>query len=150
MAVSPAGELREFHEKPKQPVPIATDPSHAYVSMGNYLFDPRVLVELLEQANGHGDTDFGRDILPLLPHRRRTFAYDFASNTVPGIRPCEERGYWRDIGTANAYQAAQREILGPSPRFSLINAEWPARGNASRQPDPAITANVSWSARSPG
>jgi glucose-1-phosphate adenylyltransferase len=100
--------------------------------MGNYLFDPRVLVELLEEANRHGGTDFGRDVLPLLPHRRRTFAYDFASNTVPGVRPCEERGYWRDIGTVNAYQAAQREILGPLPRFSLGNAEWPTRGNACR------------------
>ena len=130
MAVGSAGELHAFLEKPERPAPLPADPLRAYASMGNYLFNPRVLVELLEQANRHGDTDFGRDIMPLLPRRRRAWAYDFASNTVPGVKPYEERGYWRDIGTVDAYEAAQRDVLGPLPRFSLANAEWPIHGNA--------------------
>jgi glucose-1-phosphate adenylyltransferase len=128
MAVGPTGELHEFLEKPERPTPIPTDPNHAYASMGNYLFSPRVLVELLEEANRQNDTDFGRHIMPLLPHRRRTLAYDFANNTVPGVQQYEERGYWRDIGTLEAYKAAQSDVLGPLPRFSLVNAEWPIRG----------------------
>ncbi len=43
MSTGPAGDLREFREKPEVPSPIPTDPAHAYASMGNYLFDPRVL-----------------------------------------------------------------------------------------------------------
>jgi glucose-1-phosphate adenylyltransferase len=127
MATDPAGELREFQEKPEQPSPIPTDPSHAYASMGNYLFDPRVLAELLEEATRLGATDFGHHIMPLLPRGHRTWAYDFASNKIPGVHPYEERGYWRDIGTIEAYQAAQRDVLGTLPRFDLVNSEWPIR-----------------------
>ncbi len=127
-----AGELHEFQEKPERPTPIPGSPDRAYASMGNYLFNPAVLVELLKEANQHGDTDVGRDIMPQLPNRRRVWAYDFGNNEVPGVQPHEERGYWRDIGTVDAYQAAQRDTLGPLPRFSLVNAEWPIRGDAYR------------------
>lgn len=133
-----SGELRDFQEKPRQPVPMATDPGRAYASMGNYLFNPRILLELLEQANRRGDTDFGHHILPRLTHSHRVFAYDFASNTVPGVRPQEERGYWRDIGTVDAYRAAQRDVLGPLPRFDLVNPRWPIRSNVSRVRKPAM------------
>ena len=116
----------------ERPVPMPTDPGRAYASMGNYLFNPRVLLKLPEQANRRGDTDFGRHILPRLPHSHRVFAYDFASNKVSGVQPYEERGYWRDIGTVDAYQAAQRDVLGPLPRFNLVNAKWPIRGDGHR------------------
>jgi glucose-1-phosphate adenylyltransferase len=130
MATNAAGELLEFQEKPAHPAPIPTDPAHAYASMGNYLFDPQVLVELLEEANRHGATDFGHHIMPFLPRCRRAWAYDFASNEVPGVRAYEERGYWRDIGTIEAYRAAQRDVLGPLPRFDLVNPDWPIRRGA--------------------
>lgn len=135
MATGSAGELRDFQEKPEYPTPTATDPSRAYASMGNYLFNPRVLSELLEQAARRGETDFGHHILPCLPHSRRAYVYDFASNHVPGVRPHEERGYWRDIGTIDAYRAAQRDVSDPLPRFSIVNPEWPIRGEAYRVPE---------------
>ncbi len=130
MATGSAGELRDFQEKPERPAPMAADPGRAYASMGNYLFNPRVLLELLEHANRRGHTDFGHHILPHLPHSHRAFAYDFASNRIPGVRPYEERGYWRDIGTVDAYRAAQRDVLGPLPRFNLVNSRWPIRGHS--------------------
>ena len=132
MATGSAGELRDFQEKPERPAPMATNPCRAYASMGNYLFNPRVLVELLEQAKRRGDTDFGHHILPRLPRSHRAFAYDFASNRIPGVRDYEERGYWRDIGTIDAYRAAQRDVLGPLPRFNLVNSRWPIRGHGYR------------------
>ena len=52
-------------------------------------------------------------------------AYDFGSNRIPNLRPCEERGYWRDVGTVQAYEAAQRDAAGPSPRVVLDNPQWP-------------------------
>lgn len=132
LVTGPSGELREFQEKPARPTPIPGDPHHAYCSMGNYLFTPQVLVELLTEANRNGHDDFGSHIMPLLPHCRRAFAYNFALNKVPGVRPYEERGYWRDIGEVDAYRAAQRDVMGPLPRFSIVNAEWPIRGGAYR------------------
>ncbi len=104
----------------------------AYASMGNYLFNPRVLVALLEEASRHGDTDFGRHIMPRLLGKHCAFAYDFSSNTVPGIQPYEERGYWRDVGTLEAYQAAQSDLLDPRPRFRLENPQWPIGGSGYR------------------
>jgi glucose-1-phosphate adenylyltransferase len=122
------GRVEEFQEKPERPVPIPDDPNRAYASMGNYLFNPRVLVALLEEASRRGDTDFGSHIMPRLPGRCGAFAYDFANNKIPGIRPHEERGYWRDVGTLDAYLAAQRDVLDPMPRFNLENPQWPIRG----------------------
>jgi len=142
VAASPAGELCEFREKPEQPAPIPTAPDHSYASMGNYLFEPRTLVELLEEANQRGDADFGHHIMPTLPRRRRAWVYDFARNRVPGVQSYEERGYWRDIGTLDAYRAAQQDVLGPSPRFSLDNPAWPIRAVALRTREP-IAAGTS-------
>lgn len=122
------GCVREFQEKPAQPVAIPTDPTRAYASMGNYLFNPATLTAMLEEANQDGGCDFGRHVLPRLPGRYRAFAYDFANNWVPGIANYEERGYWRDVGTVDALAAAQRDILGPRPRFNLHNHKWPILG----------------------
>lgn len=119
------GRIREFQEKPERPAPVAADPTRAFASMGNYLFDPNVLAELLAEAGRDGGSDFGRDVLPRVPGRYRTFAYDFSSNLLPGVAPHEERGYWRDVGTVEAFAAAQNDILGSLPRFNLHNQEWP-------------------------
>jgi glucose-1-phosphate adenylyltransferase len=128
IAAAPDGRIEAFHEKPARPAPIPGDPQRAYASMGNYLFDPGALVALLEAASRRGDTDFGRHIMPRLPVSCRAFAYDFACNQIPGLRPYEEHGYWRDIGSLDAYQAALHDVLDPLPRFSLNNPAWPLRG----------------------
>ena len=132
ISAGPTGELHEFEEKPEQPAAIPGDPNVAFASMGNYLFNPEVLLELLEEAKEHDAPDFGRHIMPLLPRRKRAWTYDFARNCIPGVRPHEERGYWRDIGTVDAYYAAQQDVLGPLPRFNLANPEWPIPCGAQR------------------
>jgi glucose-1-phosphate adenylyltransferase len=126
----PDGCISEFQEKPERPAGIPTDPTRAYASMGNYVFDPDVLVGLLQAAKKAGSTDFGRDIMPRLPHYCRVFAYDFASNDVPGVQPHEETGYWRDVGTIDALTAAQNDVSGFQPRFNLWNPQWPIRGES--------------------
>lgn len=140
-----AGRIHEFQEKPERPKPMPVDPGRALASMGNYLFSRRVLVELLDAANRRGDTDFGRHILPRLLGSHRVLAYDYSLNVVPGIRPNEERGYWRDIGTLDAYRAAQRDVLGPLPRFSLVNPQWPVRADYwSRMSSVRSAAVMAW------
>ena len=119
------GRIREFQEKPHDPVPMTGDPSHAHASMGNYLFDADALYTLLEEASRRGETDFGAHILPRATQSRRAFAYDFAGNRVPGLRAHEEPNYWRDVGTVRAYQQALHDVGGPRPRFDLANPDWP-------------------------
>ena len=125
LATGPSGEICSFEEKPEAPTAIPDDPAHAYVSMGNYLFDPDVLAGLLLAGHSRGATDFGHDILPRLPGRQRIYAYDFARNYVPGVLQHEERSYWRDVGTLEALRDARNDIIGPQPLFNLSNAHWP-------------------------
>jgi dTDP-glucose pyrophosphorylase len=58
------GRVREFQEKPANPPPMPSDPTRAYASMGNYLFDAKVLVKALKEANERGEHDFGQNVLP--------------------------------------------------------------------------------------
>jgi len=119
------GKITEFQEKPAQPKPMPSDPTHAFASMGNYIFNAEVLVEALLEANKRGETDFGHDVLPRLLSTHRLFAYDFASNQVPGMKPYEEKAYWRDVGTIDAFYEAQRDVLGEKPNFDAFNPQWP-------------------------
>jgi glucose-1-phosphate adenylyltransferase len=122
------GRVRDFREKPRHASPLPHDPTRAYASMGNYLFDPQVLERALEEGCRSGATDFGRDLLPRLCRSARVYAYDFADNRVPGVQDFEEPAYWRDVGTLTALAAAQQDALGHRPRFNLWNRRWPIRG----------------------
>jgi glucose-1-phosphate adenylyltransferase len=114
-----------FEEKPTHPKPMPNDSTHAYSSMGNYLFDTELLAQtLLEDSRRSTEHDFGRTIIPELFSQRRIFAYDFLKNEVPGVKPYEEHGYWRDVGTLRAYWDAHMDLLGPHPKFDLHNSEW--------------------------
>jgi glucose-1-phosphate adenylyltransferase len=135
------GRVREFCEKPRQPPAMPGNPGCAYASMGNYLFEPRVLEALMLEARARGATDFGRDVLPKVCDSTRMYAYDFSTNDVPGVQDHEERAYWRDVGTLSALAAAQQDAMGHRPRFNLWNRRWPIRGEY----DTALVAKMrSW------
>ncbi len=121
--------IRRFEEKPAAPAPTPMDPTRAFASMGNYLFNPGVLIELLEEAALRGGTDFGHDIMPRLPGYARAYAYDFTDNRVPGVAENEEHAYWRDVGTLDALSAARSDVSRSRPLFNLWNRRWPIRGH---------------------
>ena len=128
-----------FQEKPAQPKPMPNDPDHAYSSMGNYLFETELLVQtLLEDSRRSTEHDFGRTIIPELFSQRRVFAYDFLKNDVPGVKPYEEHGYWRDVGTLRAYWEAHMDLLGPTPKFDLQNSDWRILGEVYDGPPARI------------
>lgn len=118
------GAIRGFLEKPDKPPPMANDPARAYASMGNYLFDTDVLSSVLREGKWLGETDFGKGILPRVIETKRVFAYDFGENRIPGIHEYEDAGYWRDVGTIDAYFDAHQDILGFEPKFDLYNPKW--------------------------
>jgi len=120
------GLVTGFEEKPKQPKPMPKDPEQAYSSMGNYIFDADLLIKVLEEdASKPGSHDFGRDVIPGLIKQHRVVAYNFQDNIVPGTKPYEEQGYWRDVGTLDAYWQAHMDMLGTTPLFDLRNEAWP-------------------------
>lgn len=120
-----AGWVRRFHEKPQRGAPSPRHAGRALASMGNYLFDAEVLLEALHEPGTPSDADFGRDVLPrLVAARRRVLAYDFAANRVPGVERFEESGYWRDVGTLDAYFEANLDLTDVVPKLNMYDRDW--------------------------
>ncbi|PJA77629.1 MAG: glucose-1-phosphate adenylyltransferase, partial [Nitrospirae bacterium CG_4_9_14_3_um_filter_51_5] len=116
--VNAAHQIIGFEEKPASPKAMLDNPEMAFSSMGNYIFNANILVQILEQdASQAGTHDFGRNIIPSLIKSKRVLAYDFMDNAIPGILPYEEWGYWRDVGTLEAYWQANMDVLGETPIF---------------------------------
>ena len=135
MEVNDEHQIIGFEEKPKSPKPMPSNPEMAYSSMGNYIFNVDTLIHSLEQdASQSGSHDFGKDIIPVLTKTHRVLAYDFLKNVVPGIHPYEEWGYWRDVGTIDAYWQANMDVLGETPIFDLRNVNWPIQTDTSLEP----------------
>ena len=126
IVAGPDGSIRSIEDGRGLTAPIR--PAIAYASMGNYVFDPGALVELLTQAHLQGETDLERHVLPRASRTHRAFAYDFSQNRVPGLLAWEDPGYWRNVATIDAYRAAQEATCGVQPQFSVANAFWPIHG----------------------
>ncbi len=127
-----------FTEKPEDPQRIP-DRDTCFASMGNYIFPTRKLIEVLQEAKKlHADLDFGKHVIPMmLANGDRVFAYNFNDNVTPGMR-AEERGYWRDVGTLDAYYEANMDLVKVSPQLNLYNYKWPILTNQGNLP-PAKT-----------
>ncbi|MFE2631976.1 glucose-1-phosphate adenylyltransferase [Streptomyces sp. NPDC004562] len=118
--------VRGFLEKPADPPGLADDPERVFASMGNYVFTTKALVEAL-QRDAEDETsvhDMGGSILPQLTERGEAQLYDFQANHVPG-ETSRDRGYWRDVGTLDAYYDAHMDLIAERPAFNLYNRSWP-------------------------
>jgi glucose-1-phosphate adenylyltransferase len=118
--------IAAFREKPTDPVGLPDAPDQVYASMGIYVFSTGTLVDSVieDAADGASRHDLGGNIIPMLVARGEAHVYDFLSNEVPGAMD-EERGYWRDVGTLDAYYDAHMDLVSTLPVFNLYNQEWP-------------------------
>lgn len=115
-----------FVEKPKAGAKtIPGRPDMVLASMGNYIFNTSVMIDVL-QRNALRDSahDFGKEIIPDMYTRMKVYAYDFAKNYIPGEEG-HNRGYWRDVGTVDAYFEASMDLVSVTPAFNLYNPLWP-------------------------
>ncbi|MFI9552967.1 glucose-1-phosphate adenylyltransferase [Nonomuraea endophytica] len=126
---APGGRrIARFVEKPGDPAGLPDSPEEIRASMGNYVFRTQALIDAVEEdaMDVSSRHDIGADIIPMLVREGRADVYDFARNHVHGVSP-RERGYWRDVGTLDAYYEAHMDLIGPDPAFTLHNAHWPIR-----------------------
>jgi len=130
--------ITAFNEKPSRCNPMPGSKSHALASMGNYIFNADVLLAELRKMKENGTSDFGKHILPSMVKSHKLVAYDFDTNIIPGTEPYEEHGYWRDVGTIDAYFEAHFDTLGAAPKFRMTNAQWPIYAS----PDQAESAQI--------
>ena len=91
----------------------AETPQSNLVSMGIYIFNLEALTKHLcgDAKKPTSVHDFGYSIIPEMVRQDRTFAYQF-------------QGYWRDIGTTEAYFETNMELARQQSTFSL-NGTWP-------------------------
>lgn len=123
--VDEEGRLIDFIEKPKDPPPMPGRPDMALASMGNYIFKTEPLVrEIVRDAGTQGPHDFGKSIIAQMFKSSKVMVYDFAKNEIPGQNE-RERGYWRDVGTIEAYYASNMDLVDIDPVFSVYNDKWP-------------------------
>jgi glucose-1-phosphate adenylyltransferase len=125
--VDTEGRMIGFVEKPKSGAKtMPGDPTRCLASMGNYLFNTDVLVQEIVRDAGDPNSahDFGKSIVANMYERKRVYVYDFAQNEVPGQGE-RERGYWRDVGSLDAYYQANMDLVDVDPVFSLYNDRWP-------------------------
>ncbi|MBP6808789.1 MAG: glucose-1-phosphate adenylyltransferase [Chromatiaceae bacterium] len=134
IATGSDGRIQAFQEKPAQPTAMPGDPNQAFASMGNYIFKTEVLLDALEEARRNGETDFGGHVLPRLLRTHRLFAYDFATNVIPGTKAYEAQVYWRDVGNIDAYFDAHKDVLGAEPVFDMFNPQWPVYSSGYQGP----------------
>jgi glucose-1-phosphate adenylyltransferase len=118
--------ISAFREKPTDAVGLADAPDQVFASMGNYLFSTEALIEAVSDdaqadASKH---DMGGNIVPMLVENGAAHVYDFSRNVVPGESE-RDHGYWRDVGTLDAYFDAHMDLVSVDPVFNLYNMEWP-------------------------
>ncbi|MCS7280391.1 MAG: glucose-1-phosphate adenylyltransferase [Desulfobacterota bacterium] len=126
-------KLRAFYEKPDKPPSIPGNPKKALVSMGIYVFKRDVLMDVVkEDASKNTSHDFGKDIIPSMIGRYKVYAYRFGQGRK------KDSGYWRDIGTIDAYYKANMDLASVNPTFNLYDKTWPIRTYEGQYP-PAKT-----------
>jgi glucose-1-phosphate adenylyltransferase len=119
--------ITAFHEKPKTGAPtVPGSPGEIYASMGNYVFSTDVLIGAVtaDSADERSKHDIGGNIIPMLVAQGEACAWDFSRAPIPGVSD-RELGYWRDVGTLDAFYDAHMDLVSPNPVFSLYNADWP-------------------------
>jgi glucose-1-phosphate adenylyltransferase len=131
----PDGRVIDFLEKPAEPPGLPDSPDESYASMGNYVFTTEALLEALkEDADDQQSVhDMGTNIMPLMVKKGGAYVYDFADNDVPGAED-RDRGYWRDVGTIDAYYDANMDLVAVHPIFNLYNHQWPIYTNSPQLP----------------
>lgn len=134
MEVDAGGSIRGFKEKPPHPKSHPERPGECVISQGIYIFKKETLLTVLQQdsLDQGSDHDFGKNILPkMVAGGYNVRFYDHGTNVIPNEKI---QGYWRDVGTIDAYHAAMMDQTQFSPDLDLYNKYWPIITVSDNQP----------------
>jgi glucose-1-phosphate adenylyltransferase len=125
MTVNGSGLITRFDEKPKNAEPMIGKPDRVLASMGIYVFTADFLYAELERdardpTSAH---DFGKDVIPNLVSRGLAASHHFEDSCVKTTPDAEP--YWRDVGTIDAYWAANLDLVMPVPQLDIYDPNWP-------------------------
>ena len=112
------GRVRRFAYKPDEALAPDED-GQAEVLCEVFVYNTQVLLDTLDElATGEGQdpeeaslSDFGHELLPHLVKRGKAYKFDMV-------------GFWRDVGTLDAYFQTHLEFLNEPP-FDTSDTRWP-------------------------
>ncbi|HEY8729005.1 MAG TPA: glucose-1-phosphate adenylyltransferase [Acidothermaceae bacterium] len=120
--------IEAFLEKPQdiEGIGLPDSPDEVFASMGNYCFTTDALLDAVNRdaADERSLHDMGGNIIPAFVDRGEAQVYDFNNNIVPGATE-RDSGYWRDVGSLDAYYDAHMDLTSVHPIFNLYNENWP-------------------------
>jgi glucose-1-phosphate adenylyltransferase len=125
MTVDSSMRIVDFLEKPKNPPALPGKPDRVLASMGIYVFNADFLYAELERDHHDPGSshDFGKDVIPNLVSRGLAVAHSFEESCVKTTPEAET--YWRDVGTIDAYWAANLDLVSPVPSLDIYDRNWP-------------------------
>jgi glucose-1-phosphate adenylyltransferase len=93
--------------------------------MGIYVFEAKFLYDQLrrDSEDSNSSHDFGNDIIPHIVKHGRAVAHHFSRSCVRSAN--EQEAYWRDVGTVDAYWAANIDLTDFTPQLDLYDRNWP-------------------------
>ena len=112
------GRVTDYQLKPDEP-------RSDLVCNEVFVFTPGPTLELLDRLAEEADEeeglqDLGHGLLPALVQQGVAREHRF-------------EGYWRDVGTVEAYHASHMDLLGPDPAFVLDDPAWPLLTRGGRR-----------------
>jgi glucose-1-phosphate adenylyltransferase len=125
MGVDAALRVNAFQEKPAKPTPLPGRPDAVLASMGIYVFNAPFLYEMLvrDADDKQSSHDFGKDIIPYIVRHGSAVAHHFSRSCVRTSG--QAASYWRDVGTLDAYWAANLDLTDVVPQLDLYDRNWP-------------------------
>jgi glucose-1-phosphate adenylyltransferase len=113
--------VASFVEKPADPLALASEDGRVLASMGIYVFSRATIRDILasDAADPGSSRDFGKDVIPALIRERHVSCHRFTDPQTG------EPGYWRDVGTVDAFFRGHMELVQPVPRINLYDPRWP-------------------------
>ena len=117
--------IQQFFEKPADPPGMPDRPDMALASMGIYVFETRLLLDLLarDAADPDSSNDFGHDLIPRIVTEGKAVAHRFSTSCVKSAHETET--YWRDVGTVDAYWESNIDLTAITPALDLYDTAWP-------------------------
>jgi glucose-1-phosphate adenylyltransferase len=125
MAIDDQRRIVEFVEKPANPPAMPGKPDVSLASMGIYVFDAKALFAALDKdaATPGSSRDFGKDVIPAMVAAGQAVAHPFGLSCVRSTP--EAPAYWRDVGTVEAYWAANLDLTNTLPELDMYDRDWP-------------------------
>ncbi|KAB0583672.1 glucose-1-phosphate adenylyltransferase [Ideonella dechloratans] len=125
MAVDEQRSVTSFVEKPADPPPMPGQPALSLASMGIYIFNADYLYRLLDEdaRDPASDHDFGKNLIPKAVSEGQALAHPFSMSAI--ANPPYSRAYWRDVGTVDAYWAANLDLASTTPELNMYDRDWP-------------------------